>query len=74
MSEPGELVTIPGLGVRRRIAAKYDHAGARCRCPRCGGVGFVWRGWFACDGPPICRCVALVETGEAFEPLEEPPR
>lgn len=51
------------------IAAKYDYVNAPTRCPNCGrdAAGVPWRGWFACD---FCDCIALVETGESFVPLE----
>lgn len=59
-------VAIPGLPGRwREIAARYDYPGAPCRCPKCGGLGVPWGGWYSCED---CSCVALVADGRAFVP------
>lgn len=68
--EVGEIVDIPNLGKRVRIAAHYDYERARNRCPICkdDAAGVPWCGWFSCDFN--CPLVALVETGECFMPVD----
>ena len=68
----GQIIGIPNAGGDRqyvRIEARYCLADDAPACPNCGGLGWVWRGWFTCDGATDCFCIALVETGEAFVPL-----
>ena len=61
----GDFVEIRGLGRYVRIAAKYDYAKDKCRCPACGGLGMPWGGWFSCED---CEAVALVTGGDCFIP------
>jgi hypothetical protein len=60
-------IVIHGLpGWWQPTTAVYAYATDPCRCPVCGGVGWVWHGWFTCDG--TCQAVALVSDGRTFLP------
>ena len=63
MIKVGELVEIPDLGPRIKVAQVYSYDEDPSRCPVCNGLGFPWGGWFSCDD---CSAVALVKTGETF--------
>tara|TARA_Y100000310_G_scaffold121883_1_gene120584 strand:- start:147 stop:371 length:225 start_codon:yes stop_codon:yes gene_type:complete len=65
----GEIVDIPNLGKRVKIAEKYDYQEDKCVCPNCRGIGIIpWNGWGTCQ---CCPCVALIETGDAFMPVNQ---
>lgn len=67
----GEVVTIPGapLNPYCLISVRYDYQADPARCPNCGGLGLVWRGWFSCDSR--CDCIAVVSDGRAFLPTQK---
>jgi len=44
----------------------YDYTKNKSQCPVCGSVGFVWGGWFSCDGGRRLEHIAVVETGDVF--------
>ena len=69
-------IQIPGLpGKWLLTGARYDFAGDKTKCPNCGGLGFVWSGWFTCnfDGYSgnASGAVALVNDGRCFVPIRE---
>jgi hypothetical protein len=68
-----EPITITGAprNPYRQIKARYDYTNAPTRCPNCGhdAAGAPWHGWFSCWD--YCFCISVVETGEAFVPMEE---
>jgi hypothetical protein len=63
-----EPVTIPKAPYNPYvpIMRRYDYAHLPTTCPACGQLGTPWGGWFSCED---CRCIALVESGEAFVPV-----
>jgi len=64
MSEPAEIVEIPGLTGRFvEVAARYDYAVDKNRCAVCGGLGFPWGGWFSCESD---YHYSLVNGGRSF--------
>jgi hypothetical protein len=64
----GPAITITGLpGQWQETEARYDYASDKSHCPICGGVGWLWRGWFTCEG--TCGAVAVLETGRVFLPV-----
>ena len=61
-------IQIPGLpGYYQETTARYVYAHPASPCPICGSVGFLWQGWFTCDGP--CRAVAILADGRVFVPV-----
>jgi hypothetical protein len=63
-------ITIPGAPGRwQETTARYDYATAKGHCPICGGVGWLWRGYFSCDS--VCHAIAVVEDGRTFLPVPE---
>lgn len=66
----GQVVEIGNLpGLWRRIPERYRYDIDKSRCPKCRGLGHVWAGWFTCEDG--CGSVALVDTGEAFEQMND---
>jgi hypothetical protein len=61
-NEPLQISGLPGWYVE--VDARYAYAHDKAHCPVCGGVGWVWHGWFTCEG--TCEAVALVATGQTF--------
>jgi hypothetical protein len=51
----------------QETTACYNYAEAPSTCPICGGVGWVWRGWFSCDGR--CGAIAVIADGRTFLPV-----
>lgn len=66
-------IAIPGAAwaLWQLTTAHYDYATAPSTCPICGGVGWIWGGWFSCDAH--CRAIALVADGRTFLPVARPP-
>lgn len=60
-------VQIEGHGWHVETTARYDYATDPHHCPICGGVGWVWHGYFSCDG--TCHAVAVVADGRTFVPV-----
>ena len=74
MEEPIEINGAPHKAYRS-LGKVYDYLDEKTRivCPSCKGLGFVWKGWFSCDEMWTgCGVIALIETGEVFEPLPAP--
>jgi len=57
-----------GLMEVRPEVYNYDDPEQRCRCPVCGGLGWVWQGTFTCDGKLWCKARAFVACGTVFVP------
>ena len=70
MIKVGDRININKLGLREKVAARYDYDINKCRCPVCGGLGITWQSWFSCENPD-CLAVALVKTGEVLIPVKE---
>jgi hypothetical protein len=63
--------TIEGLpGQWEEAMVRYDATKDAHHCPVCHSVGWLWRGWFTCDGP--CGAVALLTDGRVFVPVGTP--
>jgi hypothetical protein len=69
VSEPIAIPHAP-WALWQEMLAHYDYAQDPLHCPICGGVGWVWRGWFSCDGR--CHSIALVATGQVYLPIPLP--
>ena len=65
----GHVFEIPNgdwpAGKWRKLARRYDYEKTPSKCPSCHGLGTIWHGCFRCLN---CGCMALVDTGETFEP------
>jgi hypothetical protein len=65
-------IDIPGAPWARwqLTTAHYDYAQSPTICPICGSVGWVWKGWFSCDGR--CQAIAVIADGRTFLPVPKP--
>lgn len=73
MAEPlaSGPIAIPGApwALWQETTAVYAYATDPTHCPICGSVGWVWRGWFSCDG--LCQAIAVVADGRTFLPVRK---
>jgi hypothetical protein len=65
---PRQIDGLPGWW--QEVPQRYVYASDPLHCPVCGGVGWVWRGCYTCDGS--CGAVAVVATGQVFVPVPTP--
>jgi hypothetical protein len=69
--DDGNAHHIPGLpGWWQESTARYAYASDRNRCPVCHHIGWLWCGWFTCDG--TCHAVAIISDGRVFVPVKGP--
>jgi hypothetical protein len=70
----GEIPGRTGQWLRMPNEIRYRYGGAAsCQCPICldDAAGNAWGGWFSCDIKGCC--IALVDTGEVFVRVNQPP-